>query len=77
MTVLKDFLEGVSPFADEQGYLWCPCCEKQLPASLWCESCEAFAHEHPPAVSLEEWKARVILELEAKQNPDGSWSVAA
>jgi hypothetical protein len=75
MTVLKDFLEGVSPFADEQGYLWCPCCEKQLPASLWCESCEAYAHEHPPAVSLEEWKARQVPWAELKRTGTGGyWS---
>ena len=67
----------MNPFADEQGYLWCPSCDHQLPASLWCDRCDAFAHEHPPAVSLEEWKARQILDLEAKPLGDGRYGVAA
>ena len=62
-------------FADDLGYARCPVCEEQIPASLYCEDCNAYAWEHPPAVPHEEWKARQVPLAELKRTGTGGyWS---
>ena len=51
---------------EDPAYPTCPVCETETDDDRgWCSACEAFAHEHPPAVSLEEW----VFD----QSPDRKW----
>jgi hypothetical protein len=46
----------------------CPGCDAELDANSWCDACESYPHE----IKLTgDWEVRV------RENPDGSWSVAA
>ena len=65
-----------TPFTDEQGYHWCPNCGHQIASSLWCDRCEDTAENLQASMdaAAERWR---ILDLEARRNDDGSWSVAA
>lgn len=55
----------------EPSYPECPVCEEESDAQGFCVDCDAFAHEHPPAVS--EWQERQVPHAELKRTGTGGW----
>lgn len=48
------------PQYQEPSYPECPVCENESDAQGFCVDCNAFVHEHPPAVTLSEWNDQFV-----------------
>jgi hypothetical protein len=43
-------------FASDWNPIICPSCDKEI-AKDWCPRCEGNVSEHPPMMTLDEWRA--------------------